>query len=299
MYMRHHRSSVQPVKRSFIQLRVAAILIVCLAIILTIIINVVQVDAKRAAVAQSNTKLKSLVSTFTSNYPSGIGLGLVVIDTSNGAAASYDGDTQFVSASIYKLFVAYDVYRQVDAGTVSLDQSITTADPDDLTNTVEGCLNLMITISDNDCGVSLGELDSWSNLDSILKSQGYNGTMLNNYDSSGAVSGDKQTTAADVALLLERLYKSELLKPTTTSDFINLLKQQTINDSLPSGLPLGTIIAHKTGALYGYVHDAGIIYSAKKNVIVVMLTGQWDNPETEADPAFAQLSSAVWSYIQN
>ena len=61
--------------------------------------------------------------------------------------------------------------------------------------------------------------------------------------------------------------------------------------------PDGTVIAHKIGYVYGYVHDAGIIYGTNKNMLAVMLTGEWTNPTTEAPPVFAQLSNSIWEWM--
>ena len=76
----------------------------------------------------------------------------------------------FVSASIYKLFVAYNVYKKIDAGAITYDQTL--GESVDY-QTVESCLNRMITISDNDCGVALGSLVGWSKIDALSQEEGY------------------------------------------------------------------------------------------------------------------------------
>ena len=61
---------------------------------------------------------------------------------------------------------------------------------------------------------------------------------------------------------------------------------------------LVTVIAHKVGYLYGYAHDAGVIYGTKKNVLVVLLTGEWKDSTTQAPPVFAKLSSELWTWME-
>lgn len=248
--------------------------------------------AAAAILAESNVKLAEIVDNLSESY--GTKVGAVVIDLSNGATATANAGQQFVSASIYKLFVAYGIYKEIDTGSISLDDIINS---NGTYRTVEACLNLMITISDNECGYSLGKLYGWSNLDSLIASNKYSGTVLDNYDSDGNLTTDKHTTASDVALLLQRLYNGELLSEDSTNSFLTLLKANELNDWLPSGLPDGTIIAHKTGALYGYVHDAGIIYGTNKDTIVLLLTGEWEYPESEALPVFNSLANSVWNYM--
>lgn len=252
-------------------------------------------DAKKSqALAASKKQLQDITSTMAATY--GDDIGLAVVDLSNDVSDTTNANTQFVTASTYKLYVAYDVYKQIDAGTVSYSQKLTQYGT---SQTVEACLEEMITISDNTCGIALGRLDGWSKLDKLLASEGYTDTMLDNYTASGALYGDKQTTANDLALLLTRLYRGTLLSKDSTAQFIKLLKADEIDYMLPSGFPDGTVIADKVGFLGQYQNDAGIIYSAKKDMVVVMLTKGWpSSPEAHATTAFTTLGQSVWSYMQ-
>ncbi len=74
------------------------------------------------------------------------------------------------------------------------------------------------------------------------------------------------------------------------------MKDQRINNRLPAGLPAGTSIAHKTGDLDGYVHDAGIVYGPKTDYLIVMTSGPW--PGVGNAPAvFADFSSKVFAHL--
>ena len=247
-----------------------------------------------AKTVQAKQQLQTIVSNMTDQY--GTNIGLVVTDLSNGASASANADTQFVSASIYKLFVAYDVYKKIDAGTVAYTDTLTTYGT---SRTVEQCLSDMLTVSDNTCGIALGKLCDWAQLDTMLAGEGYSHTVLNNYNANGTIVKDKLTSASDVARLLNKLYAGTLLSKASSAQFIALLKGDTIDYMLPSGLPSGTVVAHKVGFLDEYQHDAGIIYGTKKNMLVVMLTKGWTtSPTTQATTAFTTLGQAVWSYME-
>ncbi len=187
------------------------------------------------------------------------------------------------------------MYQQIDAGIYSLSDTVSV---NDSTETIDQCLDKMLTISDNDCGVALGELYGWKNLDAMLLRFGYTHTIMNNYDAKGAVNSEKQTTANDVAKLLTRLYKGQLVSEDSTASFVNYLKNDEISYMLPSGFPEGTVIAHKVGYLDDYQNDAGIVYSANKNILVVMFTKGWQtNPTSEVSVAFSNLGAAIWSYM--
>ena len=237
----------------------------------------------------ATTELQRIADEFA--VPYGQKVGVYVTDLSNGATATVNADQQFVTASIYKLYIAYAVYNAVDKGTLSLTKVLDeTVD----NKTVDQCLDVMITVSDNPCGSALGFLVGWREADQLAKAMGASSTIINN-----PTGTDKQTTARDTALLLSRLYHGTLLSKVSTAQFIQYLKDDEINTYLPSGLPTGTVIAHKIGYLYGFVHDAGIIYGPKKDVLVVLLTGEWSNPWTDAPPVFADLSSQLWLYMND
>lgn len=251
--------------------------------------------AVQAAKLKSTQELQAIIDTMTLSYGS-TDIAIVLTDLSNDASASVNADTQFVSASIYKLFVAYGIYQEVDAGTIKLTDKMTGYAAK---STVDECLDMMITISDNTCAVALGELYGWSKLDAMLASAGYSKTKLDNYDEAGNLDSDKQTTANDVAKLLRSLYDGTLLGATATKQFIAYLKADQINYMLPSGLPDGTVFAHKVGYLEDYQHDAGIVYGDNGDVLVVMLTKGWGTPTTDAAAAFKALGEAVWSYMSS
>jgi beta-lactamase class A len=105
-------------------------------------------------------------------------------------------------------------------------------------------------------------------------------------------------SAKDVGLLLEHLYNATLMSPNATNRFTDLLKQQRVNDRFPTGLPSGTVIAHKTGDFLGYTHDAGIVYGAKTDFEVVVMSGPWNSPEN-SKPAFGILAGQLNSFFNN
>ncbi len=206
-----------------------------------------------------------------------------VRDLKTGAMADNGGGTSITSASLYKLFVANQIYRQVDAGKLRLTIKLPRG------KTVAQCLESMIVVSDNACGSQLGDLLNWGSQDTDLHNQGYNGTSLADLP---------HTDSNDVALLFARLYANKLLSEKNNAAFLGLLKDQSINNRLPQGLPSGTSIAHKTGDLYGYMHDAGIVYGAKADYVVSIMTGEWNYP-AKAPAAFKSMSSQLWDFFEN
>jgi beta-lactamase class A len=236
-----------------------------------------------ATPAPQKAGLQELVNEFAAANPDK--WGIVVKDLKTGQTASYNPDRQLTSASLYKLFVAQRIYQRIDIGQMDYGQ----AAGGGTGRNVEQCLTVMINISDNACGRALGSTLGWGAQNQALELEGYKQTNL---------AQPQQTSASDVARLLGRLYDGTLLSPSSTNRFMGLLKDQRVNNRLPQGLPAGTVIAHKTGDLDGYTHDAGIVYGPKTNYLVVVTSGAWGSPATAA-PKFADLSSKLWNYFEN
>ena len=58
-----------------------------------------------------------------------------------------------------------------------------------------------------------------------------------------------------------------------SAEMIAILKRQKFNDGIPAGLPPGTPVAHKTGTITRIHHDAGVVYSARPYVLVILTRG--------------------------
>ncbi|HEY6736986.1 MAG TPA: serine hydrolase [Candidatus Saccharimonadia bacterium] len=209
---------------------------------------------------------------------------LYVKDLRTGQTASVAADRVMTSASLYKLFVAQRTLERVDLRQWQLGDAAS----DGTGRTIDGCLNLMVTVSDNDCGRALGGKLGWGAQNQALAVEGYHDSDL---------ASPQKTSARDVATLFEKLYQGTLLSQRSTDQFMNLLKNQQVNNRLPQGLPAGTVIAHKTGDLDGYVHDAGIVYGPKTNYLVVMMSGSWSQPGNAA-AQFSKLSAQLWNYFE-
>jgi len=246
-------------------------------------------DIPSVSVAKSKSKetladsqqLKKLLASMVKETDAPVYIS--VRDLKTGAMADNGGSTSITSASLYKLFVANQIYRQVDAGKLSLSKVLPRG------KTIAQCLEPMIVVSDNACGAQLGDLLGWGKQDVDLHNQGYNGTSLDDLP---------HTSSNDVALLLARLYAGKLLNEKNNAAFLGLLKDQEINNRLPQGTPNGTVIAHKTGDLYGYMHDAGIVYGTKTDYVVSIMTGEWNYP-AYAPAAFKSMSKQLWNFFEN
>jgi len=240
------------------------------------------VAAATPAPTPQKAGLQQILDDFSAANPGKF--GIVVKDLSSGATASINPDQQMESASLYKLFVAQRIYQQIDLGKLDYGQ----AAGGGTGRNISDCLRVMINVSDNACGRALGDILGWGQQNQALQIEGYTQTNL---------ATPQKTSAQDVSTLLTRLYSGTLVSSNSTNNFMGLLKDQRVNNRLPQGLPAGTVIAHKTGDLDGFVHDAGVVYGPKTNYLVVVTSGPWNTPGG-APALFGDLSSKLWNYFE-
>lgn len=212
----------------------------------------------------------------------------------------------FESASLYKLWIMATTYKQIQTGKLAeneplnqtirilnqkfgIDEEFAELTEGSITLTVNDALNQMITISHNYASLLLTEKIKLSNVVTFLNEHGLT-------ESAVGTAGDSPTTTAyDTALFLEKLYQGEFADKEHTDKMILLLQNQRLNNKLPKYLPENTKIAHKTGELGLFTHDAGIIYTPKGDYIIVILSKSED-PST-AEEQISQISKAVYNRI--
>lgn len=249
-------------------------------------------ELQKQQIAKETAELQTILDRFSAKYPGQF--GIVVTDLKNGATAAAQATQQMVAASLYKLYVAYGIYKKIDAGQLKTTSKTTGSDL-----SVGKCLEIMIVVSDNDCGYALGVTVGWAALDADLARLGLTQTRVNNYvtPTSGNVTSDKLTSAADIALFIDMLYRGKLLSASSTKAFMDIMKATQLNTWLPSGLPDDAVIAHKTGALYNLVHDGGVVYTKYGDYLIVVMSRDWRNAQTQPPPAFADISRQLWDYF--
>ncbi|MGC9365880.1 MAG: serine hydrolase [bacterium] len=84
------------------------------------------------------------------------------------------------------------------------------------------------------------------------------------------------TSAEDIACFFRKLWKGEEITGIEKNQMLDILKKQTIKDRIPSAVPEGIEIAHKTGSITGHCYDGGIIYTHPPFILVVLVYNRDD-----------------------
>ncbi len=218
---------------------------------------------------------------------------------------AYHEREEFLSASLYKLWTMGAVYEKIEAGKLKKNQVISAqveelneqfriaSEEAELTEgsvsyPVEDALEQMITISHNYAALLLTSTIRLQSTKEFLAEYGF----TNSY-----VGADlPKTTAHDIAKYYELLYKKQIVNSIYSEEMMARLQRQRLNDRIPKYLPEDVKVAHKTGELYGFKHDAGIVFAPFGDYIIVLLT-ESKNPADTAE-RMAKLSQAVYEYFE-
>jgi len=213
---------------------------------------------------------------------------------------THDADVSFITASLYKLGILVHVESLVDAGKLTYTDTIE-IQPEDITDdgsyevagtvmTIDEALEAMITISDNGTALELYHSLGPDSINATLQSLG-----LTAFHVAVDDADDHTATARVIGQYFTLLSQRKLVSPAASDRMLARLERQQINDRLPSELPSGTVVAHKTGNLGFATHDAGIIYTKAGPRVVVGMTA--DTDEEEAVHFLGGLGALVYSAV--
>ena len=201
------------------------------------------------------------------------------------------GDRVLPTASVYKLCVLCELFRQAESGVIDLDALITwrpefycggdgvlRAMSPGQRLSVRNMAALMIIVSDNIAAETLLDLCGAERVTRTMREWGLQDTRIppSRYeDGAGAESSDEpMSTARDLCSLVTRIYRKDLLTGESCGEIMRILRAQRCNDMLARFIPVGEDwgeaedwIANKTG--YGTCRvEAGIV---KKGDLVFSL----------------------------
>ncbi|MBN2120013.1 MAG: serine hydrolase [Candidatus Omnitrophica bacterium] len=136
-------------------------------------------------------------------------------------------------------------------------------------------IELMISQSDNTASNIFIKKLGFEYLNACFKDLGLKHTVVNRtvMDLNSRKKGiENLTSASDLSYLYEAIYKKDLVDAEACETMLKFLSNQKVKNRLPRYLPKDITIAHKTGTIRGIVHDAGIVFSPKRDYIICVLT---------------------------
>jgi len=237
-------------------------------------------------------------------------MGYAVLDLTSGDRFVHLDREVFPTASTIKLAIVYEIFKQVDEGTVRLDQTITLDRKQAVggsgvlfamgtpTLSVRDYATLMVMLSDNTATNVLIDLVGMDNVTRRMAGLGLGATKLRRHmiDLAAARRGDENvSTPSEIVRLLEVFSKGEGLTASSRADAIALLKKPK-SSRLRKALPPGVETADKPGELEGVRVDAGIVFAHNRPYILCVMTTYLTN-EAEGERAIEEAARAAYEYF--
>ncbi|MDB5165289.1 MAG: hypothetical protein JWM00_179 [Candidatus Saccharibacteria bacterium] len=212
----------------------------------------------------TDTGLSALMTNYAKDHPGTFGMQLIELSGKRRRAA-YNESKQFVTASTYKLFVAYGTLKKIEAGEWQW------SNPSAGGRDTAACFDDMIVKSDNACAEALLERYGYNNLTRDIRALGLS-------SDSGFIGDTPKSTAADLALFMAMLESGQMpIQPANRDRFLGALKRNIYRQGIPAGA--SGAVADKVGFLNGLFHDAAIVYSPSGTYVLVIMTdgSSWAN----------------------
>jgi beta-lactamase class A len=223
-------------------------------------------------------------------------------------------------ASVYKMYVAMQILKQVSSQKYSLYKSYVVKSPNDVdhtseiswdsrpllrdgdTVTVDYLLDLMITRSDNSAANCMIDIAGRKNINETMHENGWYGSevtrkfLSRKFEDRGFDTVRSTVTSAlHAADFMYKIYKNELINPWVSQQLEVLLGRQLDTTKLSTGLPHKAMFYHKSGWWNYFTNDVGIVDDGQVKYIIALFT-----PITEMDvrPRMKELSRRVYEMMK-
>jgi len=224
-------------------------------------------------------------------------VAIAVRHATTGAEVLINADAPMPTASLIKVAVMVEAYRQVASGKVDLNELLTLTEADKVPGSgiltthfsaglrlsFRDAIRLMIAYSDNTATNLVLDKIGLEATAAGMEQLGFPDTKIHAkvYRGDTSIFPDRSkefglgsTTAREMLDLLDRLRCRQLAGDELTDEMLGHLRACESKNTIPKFLPSKTVVAHKTGSVNAVRTAAGIIESPAGPLIIVVLTAE-------------------------
>lgn len=233
-----------------------------------------------------------------------------------GETFLYHEDVPMPTASLIKLPIMVESYRQAEEKKVDLSDMVTLKQSDKVPGSgiltdhfspgakfsLRDAVHLMIVYSDNTATNLVLDKIGIGSTAATMEKLGYPNTKAHSkvfrrdtsvFPERSKKFGLGSTTAAEMIRLCESLHKGELISKEASEAMLKHLRACDDKDKFPRFLPPGTKVAFKTGSVDASKTAAGIIECEQGPVAVCVMTDENEDKRWVADNAGNRLCAEV------
>ena len=253
---------------------------------------------------------------------SGVQVGLAAHDLASGEEILIQADRSLHPASLIKICVMMEAFRQARQGPLSLAQAVgirnefsSLADgsayalspADDSETDLYGhigasfplreLIERMITLSSNLATNLLIERLTAARITQFMQELGTDDVIVRRgVEDNRAFQLGLNNAASPRGLMqiLLKLARRQVVSPSDSDEMIATLLRQRFNEMIPAQLPPRARVAHKTGWTGRFHHDAGIVYPPGRDAFVLVIMTEGFAGQADARPFIAALARQLY-----
>ena len=278
-----------------------------------------------AAFSQALSKIVhecGLDSSFDAGEDGHLKISFAVIDLNQKTPviAGVNMDSFIYPASVYKMYVAMEILKQVSEKKYSLYKTYVVHSPNDVdhsseiswdprpllrdgdTVTIQYLLDLMITRSDNSAANCLIDVAGRKNINKTMHQYGWFGSevtrkyLSRKFEDPGFDTvRSTVTNARHAAEFMYLIQTNKLVNPWVSKKMKLFLGQQLDTTKLSTGLPSSAVFYHKSGWWSYFTNDVGIVEDGKLKYVIALFTPL---QEENARPRMKLLSQKIYSLMK-
>lgn len=266
-----------------------------------------------------DAKVKAKIAGFNGH------VSLYAKNLDTGAAYNLDGDAPARTASTIKFPIMVECFAEAADGTLDLGESIKLTEEEkvsgsgilqDLSNgkeyRIHDLIVLMITLSDNTATnlilnriggnavnarmAKLG-LEQTRSMRKILGDGNNLKAVPTGISDEGAKPENKKwgigrSSPHEMVMLLEKVYRGELVNKTASGEMLDILKKQRDHSSIARDMK-DVVVANKSGALDALRSDVGIVFAKQGPIAMAITVDGMPTPNWSEDNPGELLISAL------
>lgn len=221
-----------------------------------------------------------------------------------------NGSKPMASASMIKMAILADLFAEIEAGDISLDQSLTVSDQDVVGGagtgiqagqalTIRELARRMIYMSDNTASNVLISQLGIEGVNDNAERLGLDSVLLDHKLMSENFTQDNLASSNDLATIFEWIAEGTLANPDLDEMAESFLIEQDDKDGLFEGVPSRWSLGHKTGSLTYARNDGGILYDSSGDAACVLVVLTNHMGEGAANALLKRISSTVCNYLDS
>ena len=258
----------------------------------------------------SRLGLQNRLLALASEYPA-IKPSVYVWEYDGGTFVNINANEVYPAASIIKIPVLIEMFRQIDQGKFNLNDTMVLEDfyrapgsgklqysQGGIAHSMDYLAKIMIENSDNSStNMIMAKMGGMPEVNKAIRRWGLVNTRINNWLPD--LDGTNTTTAKELAVMLYNIDKTNIISNNSKQHIADYLSHVKNNRLLQAGLPPSAILLHKTGDIGFMLGDAGIVktVNGKKYIVVILAKRPYNSQKGKE--FIVNASNIIYNNISN